>query len=159
MALTLDPDSVGIDVSKHRFDVQAGVQSFSTGTADEDVASLVQRLADVGPRLIVDAEEPVKARFDKLLTVVGVGPNTARVLVTELPELGKIDRKKIAALVGLAPVADESGTHRGQRHIQGGRTLVRCALYRAALTATRHNPVIKAYYTACVTPANPERRP
>jgi transposase len=96
---------------------------------------------------LIDADAAIKARFDQLLTVTGVGPATARVLVTELPELGRIDRKKITALAGLAPVADDSGTHRGQRHIQGGRTIVRCALYMAALVASRHNPVIKAYYT------------
>lgn len=96
---------------------------------------------------LIDADAAIKARFETLLTVKGVGPATARVLVTELPELGRIDRKKITALAGLAPVADDSGTHRGQRHIQGGRTIVRCALYMATLVATRHNPVIHAYYT------------
>ena len=106
---------------------------------------------------LIDADKPVKARFDQLMTVKGVGPATARVLVTELPELGRIDRKKITALVGLAPVPDDSGTHQGQRRIAGGRTLVRCALYMATLVATRHNPVIQAYYTRLREAGKPKK--
>src|SRR5690606_38622917 len=76
---------------------------------------------------------------------------------TELPELGRIDRKKITALVGLAPVADDSGSRQGQRHIQGGRTVVRCALYMATLVATRHNPVIRDYYARLKAAGKPRK--
>jgi len=67
-------------------------------------------------------------------------------LIAELPELGTLTRRKIAALVGVAPMSDDSGKHRGRRHIKGGRIRVRCALYMAALVASRRNPVIAAYY-------------
>jgi transposase len=86
-------------------------------------------------------------RADELLTSVpGIGPKVAGVLIAELPELGQLDRRRIAALVGVAPVNVDSGTHRGRRHVRGGRASVRSALYMAALVATRHNPAIRDFY-------------
>jgi transposase len=76
----------------------------------------------------------------------GVGPHTAAVLVAGLPELGQLNGKQIAALVGVAPLARDSGKKRGQRHIQAGRGQIRSVLYMATLTATRFNPTIKAFY-------------
>lgn len=88
------------------------------------------------------------ADLARLLTSVkGVGPTTACTLLAQLPELGRLNRKQITALVGLAPMNRDSGTLRGQRHIFGGRADVRRVLYVAALVATRFNPVIKAFYT------------
>jgi transposase len=83
---------------------------------------------------------------DLLRSVPGVGPVTARTLTAMLPELGKLNRKQIAALVGLAPFNDESGESRGQRHIRGGRSAVRHVLYMATVAAMRFNPVIAALY-------------
>ena len=79
-------------------------------------------------------------------SVPGVGPVTSRVLIAELPELGKLDHKEIASLCGLAPHARDSGKFHGKRTIRGGRARVRTALYMAALAATRHNPQIKLFY-------------
>jgi transposase len=76
----------------------------------------------------------------------GVGPVLARTLIAELPELGTLDRKRIAALVGVAPFNRDSGRVRGQRTIWGGRASVRGVLYMATVAATRTNPVIKAVY-------------
>ena len=73
----------------------------------------------------------------------GVGSVTATTLVAELPELGRLNRQKIAALVGVAPYDDDSGTHRGHRSICGGRGHVRAVLYMAAMTARRFNPVVR----------------
>jgi transposase len=87
-----------------------------------------------------------REREDLLRSMPGVGPATTRVLVANLSELGTLTRKPLAALVGLAPFACESGRWRGQRHIWGGRAQVRSALYMATLAATRHNPVIRAFY-------------
>lgn len=98
----------------------------------------IQRLIEQDPKL---AE-----RQRKLLTVAGIGRRVSRILVSELPELGQLDRRKIAALVGVAPFNDDSGTRGGRRHIQGGRATVRAALYMATLVATRHDPVIRAHY-------------
>jgi transposase len=87
-----------------------------------------------------------RAKEDLLRSVPGVGPVVALTLRAELPELGTLDRKRIAALVGVAPVACDSGTLRGKRLVWGGRGRVRAALYMAALTATRYNPLIRAFY-------------
>jgi transposase len=82
----------------------------------------------------------------RLQSVPGVGTITASTLVADLPELGQLNRQKIAALVGVAPFNNDSGKRRGKRRIFGGRTSVRSVLYMAALSATKHNPVIKAFY-------------
>ena len=83
---------------------------------------------------------------DLLKSVPGVGPATLRTLIAELPELGHLTRRKIAALVGVAPVNRDSGTLRGRRTIAGGRAPVRAGLYMATLVASRANPVIAAHY-------------
>jgi len=88
-----------------------------------------------------------QADADLLASVPGVGKATLRTLIAELPELGHLNRRKIAALVGVAPVNRDSGTMRGRRTIAGGRPAVRTALYMAALVASRANPVIAAHYT------------
>ena len=93
------------------------------------------------------AAHPDMARRAGLLTSIpGVGRTTAAVLVAELPELGTIGPKQIAALAGVAPINHDSGQMRGQAHIAGGRLSVRCALYMACLSAIRCNPPIKAFY-------------
>lgn len=79
-------------------------------------------------------------------SVPGIGFITAATLVADLPELGQLNRQKIAALVGVAPFNRDSGKQRGKRRIFGGRTSVRSVLYMATLSAIRHNPVIKEFY-------------
>jgi transposase len=83
---------------------------------------------------------------DLLTGVAGIAGITAFTIIAELPELGTVGHRQIAALVGIAPFNHDSGTLRGQRHIRGGRVAVRNALYMATLSATRFNPVIKAFY-------------
>lgn len=85
-------------------------------------------------------------KADLLKTVPGIGDKTARVLIAELGVLGSSSRHQIAALVGVAPLNRDSGSLRGKRTTQGGRASVRKALYMATLSATRSNPVIRAYY-------------
>jgi transposase len=94
------------------------------------------------------AGNPQWAALDRLLqSIPAVGPQTARTLIGHLPELGRVDRKVIGQLVGVAPVANDSGGSCGPRHIVGGRKQVRNVLYMAAVVATRYNPVGKALYT------------
>jgi transposase len=93
------------------------------------------------------AASPVwRAEEDLLRSVPGVGPITARTLLGELPELGTLTRKQIAALAGLAPYARDSGAQRGARAIRGGRAAVRTVLYMATLVGVRRNPVLRAHY-------------
>jgi len=92
-------------------------------------------------------ESPVWQEKDNLLKgVPGVGPVLSVTLLANLPELGTLNRRQIAALVGVAPLKRDSGSFRGKRTIWGGRTAVRAALYMATLVATRHNPVIRAFF-------------
>jgi len=87
------------------------------------------------------------AELDALLrSASGVGPTTSATLIAELPELGRLNRRQISALVGVAPMANDSGSSRGRRRVQGGRFEVRRVLYMAALTASRRNPAIRAFY-------------
>lgn len=112
------------------------------------MAMLKGRIQEVEERIQhhIDAEAELKARYEKLLEFKGIGPHTARVLVTELPELGRVNRGQIAALVGVAPMNNDSGTRSGPRSIRGGRMTVRCALYMATLSAARSNDKIMTYY-------------
>jgi transposase len=83
---------------------------------------------------------------DLLTSVPGVGDKLARTLIADLPELGRLDRKQIAALVGVAPINRDSGTMRGKRTTWAGRAKVRAVLYMAALVAARHNPTLRRFY-------------
>jgi len=90
---------------------------------------------------------PIWRERDNLLqSVPGVGKVLSLTLLAALPELGTLDRRQVAALVGVAPLNRDSGTMRGKRTIWGGRAKVRASLYMATLVATRHNPVIQAFY-------------
>ena len=99
----------------------------------------------------IDQSLDLKKRRDLLITVPGVGKVTASTLTAQLPELGSCDRKQIAALVGVAPFSHDSGKMRGRRFIRGGRPPIRNVLYMAALTATRCNPVIRAFYQRLIS--------
>lgn len=96
-------------------------------------------------------QNPLWVEQSQLVTTVpGIGPGTALSLAAYLPELGRLDRRQISSLAGLAPFNRDSGQWRGQRHIEGGRSRLRQALYMATLTATRYNPVIQACYLRLV---------
>lgn len=98
-----------------------------------------------------------RAKEDLLRSVPGVGPIVSRTLLADLPELGALNRKQIAALVGVAPLAKDSGTLRGKRMVWGGRAPVRAALYMGALIASRHNPVIRDFYQRLVAAGKPKK--
>ena len=93
----------------------------------------------------------LQQRAETIDSVPGIGPTTAHMLVTELPELGILNRRQIAALVGVAPIARDSGTFRGKRMTGGGRKDIRSRLFMPTLVAVRYNPVLKAYYDRLVS--------
>ncbi len=92
-----------------------------------------------------------QSRFDLLKSFTGIGDKSAKSLLIVLPELGRLNNKQIAALAGLAPFASDSGKKRGVRHIRGGRSAVRAALYMPAITAMRCNPVIRTMYERLIS--------
>jgi transposase len=97
-------------------------------------------------------------RLELVLSVPGIGERTAIAIVLRMPELGRIDREAAAALAGLAPFDDDSGRHRGQRHIAGGRARLRRSLYAAALPAACHwNPALKALYARLIDAGKPHK--
>jgi transposase len=127
-------------------------QAAPTGRVTRDLRNhirwLERRIEDVDDEIgtAIQASPIWRVQDDLLQSMPGIGPTTARTLLAELPELGRLDRRTIAALVGVAPLNCDSGQHRGQRHIWGGRASVRTAVYMAALSATRCNPVLRAFY-------------
>lgn len=120
---------------------------------------LEKRLNDVDSDLdqMIRRSPVWKAKEDLLRGFKGVGPTVARTLTAELPELGTLNRKQIAALAGLAPFNRDSGTLRGHRCIFGGRAAVRSALYMGALSAIRYNPVIRALYERLIQAGKPPK--
>jgi len=103
-------------------------------------------------------ESPVwREKEDLLRSVPGVGPILTTTLLGDVPELGQLNRKQIAALIGVAPLNRDSGTYRGRRAVWGGRARVRATLYMATLTAARYNPLIRAFYERLVAAGKPKK--
>lgn len=117
-------------------------------SVEKHIAWLQEQLDDLDKQLqtLVEANADWHAKAQRLRSVPGVGPVVSTTLVAALPELGALNRRQIAALVGVAPLNHDSGQHKGQRHIWGGRASVRAVLYMGTLAAVRHNPVLKAFY-------------
>jgi transposase len=119
------------------------------------VSSLKKTVAFINKQIKAlddDIDDQIKSsglwreKEDLLKSVPGIGDQTARALLTQLPELGNLSRRQIASLVGVAPMNRDSGAYRGKRVIKGGRSQVRAALFMAAMVASRCNPIIRAFY-------------
>jgi transposase len=120
----------------------------------------VQKQIDQIDRLIgqlIARSEELTDKAQKLTAVAGVGPRTAALLLAQMPELGELNRREAAALAGLAPFNRDSGLAHGKRAIFGGRRAVRTGLYMAALVATRHNPILAAFYQRLRTAGKPPK--
>jgi transposase len=120
---------------------------------------LERRLHDVNHDLdqTIRSSPVWRAKENLLRSAPGVGPVVSRTLIGDLPELGTLTRKQIAALVGVAPLARDSGTLKGRRLVWGGRAPVRAALYMGALVASRRNPVIRAFYQRLLRAGKPKK--
>jgi transposase len=97
-----------------------------------------------------------REKEDLLASVPGVGPTIARTLIAELPELGTLDRRQVAALAGLAPFTRQSGQWRGKAFIAAGRAAVRSPLFMGAMVAVKHNPILKAFYERLIAAGKPK---
>jgi len=120
---------------------------------------LEKRLAAVD-KLIdqhIQADEQLAAKAVRLESVVGVGRVTVISLLALMPELGRVDRGQAAALAGVAPFSLDSGQYRGPRHIRGGRGALRRVLYMAAVSASQHNHILKAYYRSLIARGKPAK--
>lgn len=124
----------------------------ATDTVREEISGhidwLEDRIAELDQQLkaLVQSSPAWQSKAEIMLSVPGVGQVVCFSIIADLPELGTLNRQQISKLVGVAPLNRDSGKYRGSRHIYGGRARLRSALYMAALTATRHNPVIKEFY-------------
>lgn len=117
-----------------------------------DIAQL-----DIGMREQADKDEAIAERMDILASIPGVGRLTAITMLVDMPELGTLEAKQVAALAGLAPITQQSGKWQGTARIQGGRPWIRRALYMPALVAVRFNPDLKAKYTQFIDAGKPPK--
>lgn len=128
----------------------------------KSIARLIKVLEKELAGLDIDIRDAVRGspawrdKEDLLVSVPGIGPIIARTLIAELPELGQLGRKQIAALAGLAPFTRQSGQWRGRSFIGGGRTAVRTVLFVGAMVASQHNPVLKAFFDRLVAAGKPK---
>ena len=123
------------------------------------IAWLEQELSDLdkGLRQTLRRSPVWREKDDLLRTVPGVGPQLSLTLLAHLPDLGTLNRKQIAALVGVAPYNRDRGARRGKRAVWGGRSRVRAVLYRGALVASRHNPAIWDFYQRLLAAGKPKK--
>jgi transposase len=137
-------------------------QQAAPGLARVSIARSITFLEDELKSLDLEIDKTVRGtpvwreREDLLASVPGIGKTIARTLLAELPELGTLNPKQIAALAGLAPYTRQSGKWKGKSFIGGGRTAVRTALFMGALVAARHNPVLKAFRDRLVVNGKPK---
>ena len=145
--LTMEKNRRSTTLGEMRFQLDRHIQWLKT-----EIAALNDRMSQ-----LIGACPQWQAKEKVLLSVPGVGPVTTLTLVADLPELGDLNRQKIAALVGLAPINKDSGPRQGKRRIFGGRASVRSVLYMAALSASKTNPVIRAFYERLLAKGKPKK--
>lgn len=128
----------------------------------KSIARLLKALQKELTEIEADIDDSVRGspvwrqKEDLLVSVPGIGPTIARTLLADLPELGSLDRRQIAALVGLAPFTRQSGQWRGRSFIGGGRASVRSAFFMGAMVAARRNPILQAFYARLVAAGKPK---
>ena len=148
-------EMIGMETNRLYQVRNARVQRMLRTTVNTLTAQLAELDRDIDDTI---KRSPVWRAADNLLTSVpGIGDVTAHTLIADLPELGQLDRRRLAALVGVAPINRDSGQMRGKRTIAGGRSDVRNALYMATLSAIRWNPIISQHYKSLVERGRPKK--
>lgn len=125
---------------------------------DAQVLFLQKELTETD-RLIqehIDHDDTLRRKAARLRELKGAGPVLTATLLAYVPELGEIESPQLSALIGVAPFARDSGRRHGARHVRGGRGVVRHVLYMAAVAATQHNPLLRAFYTRLVAAGKPK---
>jgi len=135
-------------------------------TRDDDIRQMIQQAIDLyqqqlqslqkQQRQLIEADEHSQPKARIIESVPGLGPATVATLISELPELGSLNRQQIARLVGVAPTNRDSGTLRGKRTTGGGRVEIRQALYMPTIVALKHNPTIKRFYQRLLANGKPK---
>ena len=121
------------------------------------IKAIQKQLEQVDAEMAANVQKHYAVQAKLLRSAIGVGPIACAWLIAALPELGRLDRREIASLVGVAPFPRESGKKRGKRHIEAGRFELRRVLYMAALSASRYNPAIRAFYERLVAAGKPPK--
>ncbi len=144
-----------IDEKNHLINASPTIQTLikdSIEYLEQQISVLESKIAD-----LIDNCPELKRNEEIICSIPGVGKITAAILLADLPELGSLNNKKIAALVGVAPFNKDSGFYRGKRRIRGGRQSVRKVLFMAALTSIRWNPMIKVFYERLLGYGKPKK--
>jgi len=120
---------------------------------EESLTFLKKQLIEINKMIVnhIAADSEMQKKIDRLKSVKGVGDQTANVVLAYMPELGQIEDKQAAALLGVAPYSKDSGKHTGYRSTKGGRHHVRSIFYMAAIAAARFNPILRTFYQRLVT--------
>ena len=123
------------------------------------LAQVDKQIAEISAEVdrLINANNTLAHSMKILRSIPGIGAVCAATILIEMPEIGKLDRRQVASLTGLAPMARQSGQWRGKSFIQGGRKIVRDALYMPALVAMRHNPDLKAKYQSMIKAGKPPK--
>jgi transposase len=142
-------DQIGEDVARHKTRLETCRDARGQAHGKQEIARY-KKLQKAQTTLLeeeIRRHEDLARRLDLIESVNGIGMKTALLILVRIPEIGRLSREQVAALVGFAPYDDDSGSRRGERHISGGRKRVRAGVYAAALPASlRHNPLLKALY-------------
>jgi transposase len=142
-------DQIGEDVARHKTRLETCRDARGQAHGKQEIARYRQ-LQKAQTTLLekeIRRHEDLARRLDLIESVNGIGMKTALLILVRIPEIGRLSREQVAALVGFAPYDDDSGSRHGERHISGGRKRVRAGLFAAALPASlRHNPLLKALY-------------
>jgi len=146
-----------LDMRTAELNRRSGAMRVLRKSIDAVILTLNEQIAALNTDISSHLGEHFKDLDRRLESIKGVGPNTCAAVIAFMPELGHIDNRRAAKLAGLAPLNNDSGKQRGKRSVWGGRSLVRCALYMATLSAVRHNPVIKAFYDRLVAAGKPKK--
>jgi transposase len=159
------------ELSHHLSDLQKIKQDLESRNREADkitnksinkvLSTIIEEIESIEKKLLesVKNDAEMKEKFDLLCTIPGIGTATAIMLLSYLRELGTIDKKEIAALSGLAPVNNDSGTHKGRRTVRGGRHHLRSSLYMPVLgAATKHNKKLNKFYNNLVARGKPKKQ-